>query len=184
MDTQIFVKKADAAVAHLEKEFMKIQLGTASAGMLEWVDVYVPAYDMTQKISALGNVTVLDAQSLKVEAWDKTVLPSIEKAIYDANMWLQPVNHGEHVLVTVPPVTTERRQQIAKHVAGLGEDAKVSVRSARHERQKTIKQQFEDKDISEDQKFTDEKELDDLVKKYNDTIETLVQSKSDDVLSM
>ena len=91
---------------------------------------------------------------------------------------------GEHLLIKFPLLTTERRQQLQKVAAGYGEDAKISIRNIRHEHMNTIKKQFEAKEISETDKGSREKKIDELVKDYNKTIDNEVKGKQEEVMKI
>jgi ribosome recycling factor len=101
-----------------------------------------------------------------------------------ANLGLNPTNMGEHLLIKFPILTTERRQQLQKVASGYGEEAKISIRNIRHEHLNTIKKQFEAKEISETDKGSREKKIDEIVKDFNKNIETEVKSKQEEVMKI
>lgn len=174
----------DKAIQHLQQEFSTLQMGRASTGLVENVDVFIPAYGMTQKIPQLGNVSLMDSQTIKIEAWDKSVYSSIEKAIYDSNLGLTPQNQGEYIMIKIPPLTTERRRDLTKLVSKMGEDAKVRLRNVRHDAIDEIKKEFNEKLISEDQKKAYEGEMDDMTKEYASKIDAAVKAKSEDIMKV
>ncbi len=106
------------------------------------------------------------------------------KGIQVANLGLNPTNMGEHLLLKFPILTTERRQQLQKVASGYGEEAKISVRNIRHDHLNSIKRQFEAKEISETEKGSWEKRIDDIVKDYNKTIETEVKAKQEEMMKI
>lgn len=109
----------EKVLQHLQNEFSTLQIGRASTGLVENIDVFIPSYGMTQKLPQLGNVSLMDSQTIKIEAWDKSTYSSIEKAIYDANIGLTPQNQGEYIMIKIPPLTTERRKELTKLVAKM-----------------------------------------------------------------
>lgn len=117
MDMSAYQKKIDGHLAYLNQEFGGLQLGRATPGLLD--NVTVAASYGIMKLNQLGHVSVLDSQTLKVEAWDKGEMKNIEKAIYDANLGLTPQNEGGYVIVKIPALTQERRQEMVKHVKTL-----------------------------------------------------------------
>ena len=139
---------------------------------------------MTQKLPQLGNVSLMDSQTIRIEAWDKSTYSSIEKAIYDSNIGLTPQNQGEYIMIKIPPLTTERRKDLTKLVAKMGEEGKVRLRNVRHDGMDQIKKEFTDKTISEDQKKAHEGELDDMTKEYASKIDTAVKAKSEDIMKV
>jgi ribosome recycling factor len=182
MNLASYQQKLDSIIAHLQKEFTGLQVGKASPALVENISIELSYGDM--KISQMAHVTVMDAQTLKIEPWDKTVVKSIEKAIYDAAIGLAPQNEGTHVLIKIPPLTQERRQEIVKQVKALGEDTKAHVRRVRQDAMHDTKKQLDAKDISEDEHKVNEKSIEDIIKKVNTTIDDLVSSKSESVMKI
>jgi ribosome recycling factor len=182
MDFDQLSKELDKVLIYMEEQFSWLQVGKANPKLIENLDVFVPSYGQEMKISALASVGVMDAQTLRVEARDKSVLSAIDKGIQVANLWLNPTNMGEHLMIKFPILTTERRQQLQKVASGYGEDAKISIRNIRHEHLNSIKKQFEAKEISESDKGLWEKKLDETVKEYNKTIETEVKAKQEEMM--
>lgn len=139
---------------------------------------------MTQKLPQLGNISLMDSQTIRIEAWDKSTYSSIEKAIYDANIGLTPQNQGEYIMIKIPPLTTERRKELTKIVAKMGEECKIRLRNVRHEGMDEIKKEFNEKTISEDQKKAYEGEIDDLTKEYATKVDNAVKVKSEDIMKV
>jgi len=139
---------------------------------------------MEQKISQMANVTVIDTQTLKVEPWDKGTISSIEKGVYDSETGLTPQGMGEYILIKIPMMTTERRHDLTKIVSKMGEEAKISVRNVRHDVLKQIKQMVDDKEISENEQDSLEKQVETIVKEYNTKIDDAVSNKSDEVMKI
>jgi len=184
MTPEEFQAKWKKAIQHLEEEFAKINLGRASSSLVEHLEVFVPSWWTTQPINQLASIAILDASSLKIEPWDKSVLGAIEKAIRDANLGLTPQNMWDHILVKVPPLTQERRQELGKFVAQLGEEEKIVIRNLRQEALKTVKRQFEEKQISEDEKKRLEKQIDEITKDLNKQIDQLVEAKKKQIMEI
>jgi ribosome recycling factor len=134
----------DAAIAHLEREFLKIRAGKASPAMLS--SVMVDYYGSQTPLSQVANVNTPDGRTISVQPWEKNMLQEIEKAIMNANLGFNPMNNGDMIIINVPPLTEERRIQLTKQAKAESEHAKVGVRSARQDANKEIK----DLDISED----------------------------------
>ncbi len=179
-----FTTKADKVINHFNEELQKIHMWRAAPAMVDNIDVYVPSYDMTQKISAMGNVTLLDSQTLKIEAWDKTALSSIEKGIFDADIGLTPVNHWEFILINVPPLTQERRKEMGKHVSKLGEQTKIALRNARQDAMKKAKNDHDEDLISENEKHTIEAAVEKDMKLFTAKVDELVKAKEEDLMKI
>ena len=184
MDSAKLKKELDKAQQYFENSLRKIQTWKASTWVLEELDVYVPSWGQTQKVNWLWNISLLDAQTLKIESWDKSVLPHIEKAIYDSGLWFTPVNQWDWIMVKIPPMTEERRKEIVKIVKKELEDVKIKARQIRHDFLKDIKKSFDEKEITEDEKKKYEKELDDIVKDYNKKFDQMAEEKSKQILWM
>ncbi len=169
---------------HLQQSFLRLQLWRASTWLVEEVHVFVKSRWMDQKLNQVANISTMDAQTLKIEPRDKSTLADIEKAIYDAQLWLTPQNQWDYLMIKIPPLTQERRKELTKVVSSDGEDAKIALRNKRHDARKHIETLYKNEEISEDQKKADEQEIDDIVKKYNDIIDDLVKQKSAEVMKV
>jgi len=184
MDISKLEKELNKVVEYFQTSLWKIQTGKASTWVIEDLEVYVPSWGQMQKIQALWNVSLLDAQTIKIESWDKSSLSHIEKWIYDSGLGFTPVNQGEWIMVKVPPMTEERRKEIAKLVKKELEDMKVRARQIRHDFLKSIKKAFDEKEITEDEKKQDEKNLDETIKKYTKKLEEIAKAKETEILKM
>lgn len=166
---------------HLLQELMGIQVGRASKWLVEHIKAETSYGFMP--IGQLGNITLPDSQTIKIEVWDKSALGPIEKAIYDANTGLAPQNPWWYILIKVPVLTSERREQLKKQVSKTAEDTKARLRVARQDELKSIKKEFEEKIISEDDKKFAEKDVDDITKKFTDKVDEIVKAKHEEINS-
>ena len=147
MDTAKLKKDLDKVVVRFEEVLSKIQTGKASTGVIEDLDVYIPSWGQTQKVQGLAQISLLDPQTIKIESWDKSVLSHIEKAIYDSNLGFTPVNQWDWIMIKIPPMTEERRKELAKLVDKMWEDTKIAIRNIRHDRRNKIKELFEENSL-------------------------------------
>ncbi|MFZ2718561.1 MAG: ribosome-recycling factor [Candidatus Absconditicoccaceae bacterium] len=182
MDIGLYNQQMNKAIAFLEGEFKALQVGRASTGLVENINVEA-SYGMF-KIPQLAHVTIMDGQTIKIEPRDKGEIKHIEKAIYDANIGLTPQNDGGYLIVRIPALTQDRRQEIVKQVKSMGEECKTTIRKIRQEAMKDTKQIFDNKEIGEDQHKTNEKEIEDLVKKAGVKIEELTKIKSEEIMKI
>jgi ribosome recycling factor len=182
MDITPYKQQMDKAIAYFEWELKALQVGRASAGLVE--NITVEASYGPMKIPQIAHVTLMDAQTIKIEPWDKNEVKHVEKAIYDANVWLTPQNDGGYILVKIPALTQERRTEIAKQVKAMGEDIKGRIRVARQDAMKDNKTVFDAKEIGEDEKNRNEKEIDHLTKTMNEKVDELVKNKSEEVMTV
>lgn len=123
---------------HLHGEFSKLQTGRANASLVEHIEA--ESYGQRMPLKAVASISVQDAKTILIQPWDKSVLQSIEKAIQIANIGVNPVNDGTQIRLVLPPMTTERREQLKKIVHTLSEEARISVRQARQKALDAIKQ--------------------------------------------
>jgi ribosome recycling factor len=168
----------DAAITHLEKEFIKIRAGKASPAMLS--SVMVEYYGSLTPLSQVANINTPDGRTLSVQPWEKAMLQEIEKAIMNANLGFNPMNNGDFVIINVPPLTEERRLQLAKQAKAEAEHAKVGVRNARQEANKEIR----DLDASEDLQKNAEMDIQDLTDKFTKKIEDFLAAKESEIMKV
>lgn len=168
----------DASIEHLQKALTKIRAGKASPMMLS--TVMVDYYGSQTPLSQVSNINTPDARTLSVQPWEKNLLTDIETAIMNANLGFNPMNNGEMVIINVPPLTEERRIQLAKQAKGEAEDAKVSIRSARQDANKELKAL----DISEDLLKNAEVDVQELTNKYSDRVDAILTAKEAEIMKV
>lgn len=168
----------DAAIAHLEREFLKIRAGKASPAMLS--SVLVEYYGSQTPLSQVANVNTPDGRTISVQPWEKSMLQAIEKAIMNANLGFNPMNNGDMVIINVPPLTEERRIQLTKQAKAEAEHAKVGVRSARQDANKEIK----DLDISEDLQKNATADVQELTDTYTKKIDDFLAMKEAEIMKV
>lgn len=168
----------DGAISHLEKAFLKIRAGKASPVMLS--SVMVDYYGSSTPLSQVANINTPDARTLSVQPWEKSLLQEIEKAIMTANLGFNPMNNGEMIIINVPPLTEERRLQLAKQAKGEADDAKVSIRNARQEANKELK----GLDISEDLQKNGEVDVQSLTDTYIKKIDGVLALKEAEIMKV
>lgn len=157
----------DKAISHLEKELKTIRAGKATPAMLS--TVMVDYYGSQTPLAQVANVNTPDARTLSIQPWEKNMLQEIEKAIQLANLGFNPMNNGDVIMINVPPLTEERRKNLAKQAKAEAEDAKVGIRNARKEANNDIKKL----DVSDDMK----KIAEDDVQKLTDTFVKIIDDK-------
>lgn len=154
-------KEMDAAIKHLEHAFQKIRAGRASTAMVQ--DVMVEYYGAPTPISQVANVSIPDAMTIAIQPWDRTAIGAIEKAIIVSNLGFAPSNNGETIILNVPPLTEERRKELAKQAKAETEQTKVTVRNARQDGMKELKRLD---GVSEDLVKGGEGDIQELTDKY------------------
>lgn len=170
------------ATNHLKSELSKLQAGRANPAIVE--DVFVMAYGSSQPLRNVAAVSTLDAQTISIQAWDKSVIRDIEKGITEANLWLNPTNNGETILIKIPPLTEERRRDLVKLASRLGEDGKVSIRNIRQDFKKKIDKAKADKEISEDEAKGFENMLQKDIDKTMKEVEDMLKHKETEIMKV
>lgn len=170
------------AINHLESEYSKLQMGRANPALVE--DILVDSYGAMQQLKNTATVGLLDSQTLSIKPWDKSTLHAIAKAISESGLGLNPQSMSDSVMIKVPPMTEERRKDIAKIAKKLAEEAKVSVRNVRADAMKTVKKAEDDKDISEDQKKDYETDLQKSIDDANKSIDEHFKNKEIDIMKV
>ena len=130
-------QEMDAAIKHLDHAFQKIRAGRASTAMVQ--DVMVEYYGAMTPINQVANVSVPDAMTISIQPWDRSAIGPIEKAIINSNLGFAPSNNGDVIILNVPPLTEERRRDLAKQAKAETEQTKVVIRNARQEGNKELK---------------------------------------------
>ena len=160
----------DNAIKHLEKQFVNIRAGKASPAMLG--SVMVNYYGSQTPLSQVANVNTPDGRTITVQPWEKKMLQEIERGIQLANLGFNPMNNGDLIIINVPPLTEERRRDLAKQAKSEAEDAKISVRSARKDANNEIKKLTDfSEDIQKDAENNVQVLTDQYVKKVDETLE-------------
>ena len=168
----------DKAISHLEKELKTIRAGKATPAMLS--TVMVDYYGSQTPLAQVANVNTPDARTLSIQPWEKNMLQEIEKAIQIANLGFNPMNNGDVIMINVPPLTEERRRNLAKQSKAEAEDAKVGVRNARKEANNDLKKA----DISEDLLKNTEADVQELTDKYIKLIDDKLATKEKEILTI
>ena len=167
------------AIKHLEKEFVNIRAGKASPSMLG--SVMVEYYGSQTPLSQVANVNTPDGRTITVQPWEKSMIQEIERAIMIANLGFNPMNNGESVIINVPPLTEERRRDLAKQAKHEAEEAKIGVRNARKEANHDVKSLD---DASEDLKSNAEIDIQEMTDSYVKKIDALLQVKEQEIMTV
>lgn len=182
MDFSIYEQQMKKALAYLEQEFAGLQVWRATTWLVDNLNVTTDYWVM--KLNTLAHVTVMDTTTLKIEPWDKSSSKGIANAIYEADMGVWVDNQGSHILVKIPALTQERRDQVAKQVKGMWDDTKTQIRQIRQDAMNDTKKQFTGKTISEDEHKANEKNIEELTKEWSSKVDTLVKLKTEELMKI
>lgn len=164
----------------LRTELAKIRTGRAHPSLLEHVQV--DYYGSLVPISQAANVSVEDARTLAVTAWDKTMVQALEKAIMKSDLGLNPVTAGTTIRIPLPPLTEERRVSLGKVVHHEGENAKIAIRNIRRDANHHLKELLKSKDISEDDDHRAEQNIQEITDKHVTQVDEIVAVKEQELL--
>ncbi len=171
----------DKAVDHLKSDLAKIRAGKASPAMLN--GIMVDYYGNPTPLAQVANLGTPDSRTISIQPWEKNMLGAIEKSIFEANLGLTPMNDGEFVRIIIPPLTQDRRKQMAKQSKGYGDDAKISFRNARHKMLDFIKKEVKD-GFPEDAGKKREDEVQAMVNTFSKTVDVILEAKEKDILTV
>ena len=169
------------AINHLESELTKIRAGKASPAMLD--GIMVDYYGNPTALNQVANVTVLDARTISIQPWEKSMLQPIEKGIMAANIGITPQNDGNNIRLFLPPLTEERRKELVKRCYGEGENGKIAIRNIRRDSIEQIKKLQKD-GLSEDACKDAEKEVQDATDRYISLVEKHLAAKEKEIMSV
>lgn len=171
----------EGSIAHLEKAFLNIRAGKASPAMLG--SVFVEYYGSQSPLSQVAKISVPDARTITLQPFEKSMLHTIEKAIMIANLGFNPMNNGDVIIISVPPLTEDRRKELAKQAKAEAEDAKVGVRNVRKDANNDIKK-LEKEGVSEDACKSAEDDVQNLTNTFIKKIDELLVQKEAEIMKV
>lgn len=174
-------ERMEKAIAHLENELRVIRAGKANPAMLS--GLMVDYYGTLTPLQQVSNVGTLDARTITIQPWEKSMINPIEKAILAANLGFNPQNNGEIIRIAVPPLTEERRKLLVKQVKNEGENARVSIRNARRDANENLKK-FQKDGLAEDLAKNAEAEVQKMTDAYNKKVEEQLEKKEQEILTV
>lgn len=168
-------------VEHFEVELVKIRAGKATPSMLQ--TVVVDYYGSPTPLNQVANVATMDARTLTVQPWEKSSLDAIMKGIIDSNLGFAPQNNGEMLIISVPPLTEERRKELAKRAKSDAEHAKVGIRNHRKEALDMVKT-LKDDGLSEDLQKDAENEIQQITNMYVSQVDDILAKKEQEIMTI
>lgn len=169
------------ALDHLNDELGKVRAGKASPAMVS--GIMVDYYGSPTPLPSVANVATSDSRTITIQPWEKKMLAVIERAIFEANLGMTPMNNGEIIMLTVPPLTEERRHTLVKQSKALGEDAKVAIRNIRHKLMEQIKKETKN-GLAEDIGKKKEAEVQKHVEEASEKVIKIIEAKEKDIMKV
>jgi len=164
------------------KEMAKVRTGRASQTMLD--NVKVDYYGTQTPLPQMSTISIPESRLITVKPWDISVINAVEKAIHKANLGLTPSNDGKLIRISIPPLTEERRKEIAKNVSKICEEHKVAIRNIRRDSNEMLKDLQKDGDISEDDSFKGQKIVQELTDEYIQRLDDIFAQKEKEILEV
>jgi ribosome recycling factor len=170
------------ALESFKRDLTKVRTGRASLSLLD--DIRVDYYGTPTPLNQVGALAVPEPRLITIQPWEKNLVSEIEKAILKSDLGLNPNSDGQVIRLVFPPLTEERRKEMAKQVKRMGEDAKVAIRNARRDGNDTLKKLEKDKEITEDELKRGEKEIQELTDDYVARVDKVVAEKEKDLMEI
>lgn len=164
----------------LKDDFNGIRTGRASASLFD--KIRVDYYGEKSPLSQVANISIPEARMVVIQPWDKTLISEIEKAIQKSELSLNPSNDGKVIRISIPPLTEERRKELAKQAKNIAEQSRVSIRNIRRDENEEIKKNQKDGDITEDEQSRLEESLQKLTDSYIQSINKVLEEKEKEIL--
>ncbi|PNU19782.1 ribosome recycling factor [Geothermobacter hydrogeniphilus] len=172
----------DKAIEALKRDLGKVRTGRASLSLLE--DVRVDYYGTPTPLNQVGTLAVPEPRLITIQPWEKQLIPEIEKAIFKADLGLNPSSDGQLVRIAIPALTEERRKEMVKVIKRMGEDCKIAIRGARRDANDALKNLLKEKDITEDEQKRTEKDVQDLTDRYVKKVDDVLDVKEQEVMEI
>ncbi len=182
LDTAEFERKMQKSIEVYKTSLQTIRVGRANAAVLNGVNV--DYYGVETPINQMAEIKATDPKTLTIVPWDSTTLKSIEKAILASNVGITPMNDGKTIRLAFPPLTEERRKELGKQVAKMGEEAKVAVRNIRREGVDKAKEMKKASEMTEDEQKQSEKSMQDITDKYVKEVDKVTSEKTDEIMAI
>ncbi|MFA4937270.1 MAG: ribosome recycling factor [Patescibacteria group bacterium] len=175
-------EKLNKVIEHLKNELNQLRTGRASPSLVE--NIQIEAYGTKTPLIELASINAPEVRQIIIQPWDPSIIKDIEKAIKISNLGITPTVDGQIIRLNLPSLTEERRKELIKIMAGILEVTRVQIRSIREDINKTLKNQERDGDISEDEMFAAQKELQKIVEDFNEQIKKLGEAKEKDIMTI
>lgn len=170
------------AIDRFKSELAKVRTGRANLSLLD--NVKIDYYGTPTPLNQVASLNVADARLITIKPWEKNVLPLIEKAIRSSDLGLNPVTDAELVRLPIPPLTQERRKDLAKVIKKMTEEARIAVRSGRRDANDMLKEAEKEKELSEDESKAGQKRIQELTDKYVSVVDDIGAKKEAEILEV
>ncbi len=173
-------QKMNKTAEALEKEFKRIRTGRASTALLEGIKV--ECYETQMPLEQVASIAVPESRLITIQPWDLSIIGDIEKGILKSELGLTPVNDGKIIRISIPPLTEERRKELARLARKMSEDNKISIRNLRREANEMFKELKIDKEISEDEFYRSQEEVQKITDEFIKIIDEITSRKEKEII--
>jgi len=173
-------QKMNKTIDSLQKDFTRIRTGRASTALLE--GIRVNCYETQMPLDQVASLSVPESRLITVKPWDTSIMSDIEKAILKSELGLTPVNDGKIIRIPIPPLSEARRKELAKLAKKMAEEGKIAVRSHRREANELLKELKNEKEISEDDQFRAQDEVQKATDEFIKKVDELTAEKEKEIL--
>lgn len=170
------------AIESLEREFKRLRTGRASVALVDGIKIEY--YGTSTPLSQLATLTIPEPRTIMIQPWDSSVVGEVEKAILKSELGLTPMNDGKIIRINIPPLTEERRRDLVKVIKKMAEDAKVAVRNIRRDANEMVKDLKKEKEISEDQQFRAQEEIQKITDDFIKNIDAAYEAKEKEIMEI
>ena len=182
IDTKEYESKMQKTISSYSENLSTIRAGRANPDVLK--KVMVDYYGSPTPISSIAEIKVADARTIVITAWDKSAMKGIEKAILTSDVGINPQNDGSAIRLSFPPTTEERRKELSKQIAKMGEDAKVAIRNIRRDANDRVKADKKNSVMTEDEAKQSDKLIQDLTDKYIKEVDSVTAAKTKEIMEI
>ena len=170
------------SIEHLREKLLRVRTGRATITMLD--DIRVTVYGSEMPLNQLASLATPDAHQITIQAWDKTIVPAIEKAILKSSLGLTPSTQGEFIRINIPQLTEDRRTEYTKIARALGEEAKVALRNIRRDSNAALEKLKKEGDLPEDDHHKALDEVQKITNSYVTQVESVITKKEADIMEV
>lgn len=172
--------KMTKAIQSLKKDFMRIRTGRATTALLDGIKVH--CYDTLMPLDQVASLSTPESRLITIKPWDQTIIGEIEKSILKSELGLTPMNDGKIVRIPIPPLTEERRKDLAKVAKKMGEESKIAIRNLRREANEMFKDLKSEKEISEDEFFKSQEDVQKITDEFIRKVDEVSAEKEKEIL--
>ncbi|MFC1840756.1 ribosome recycling factor [Thermodesulfobacteriota bacterium] len=173
-------EKMDKSIGALKKEFLRLRTGRASTALLDGIKV--SCYESQMPIDQVASVSVPESRLITIKPWDQSIIKEIEKSILKSELGLTPMNDGKIIRISIPPLTEERRMELAKLAKKMAEDAKIAIRNHRREANEMFKELKNEKELSEDEMYRAQDEVQKITDDFIAKIDEINTEKEKEII--